>query len=322
MKLQIPEPLRLREEAICTALRGAAETGGDTGEAAELLEAILLPHLEKERMDVLQPLGLLSLLARGEINSEMLEVLPQIDQLKNDLHGLQVEHATILSAIKRFVAAARAEGKTQHARFAERLLFRAWLDESVFTPLVILIGKYLRKRLTSEDDTSAATQLVSPEPVELRIPESLQLSHAQLNAALLEAMQAGGQTMIAAEVVAQLLEPHLHKEDTEVLRILGFLAPLAADRIDLADAKDVSEWDELEKSERCLHEEHTALIAAAEKLRTIARAEDAHQVLDFAERLLLRIRLDEEILYPAALLIRNYVRLRSRNRLAKETYFQ
>ncbi|MEP6823035.1 MAG: hypothetical protein ABI946_11880 [Chthoniobacterales bacterium] len=322
MKLQIPEPLRLREEAICTALRGAAETGGDTGEAAGLLEAILLPHLEKERMDVLQPLGLLSLLARGEVSSEMLEVLPQIDQLKNDLHGLQVEHATILSAIKRFVAAARAEGKTQHARFAERLLFRAWLDESVFTPLVILIGKYLRRRLTGEDDTAAATQLVSSELVELRIPESLQLSHAQLNAALLEAMQAGGQTMIAAEVLAQLLEPHLHKEDREVLRILGLLAPLAANRIDLAAAEDVSEWDELEKSERFLHDEHTALIAAAEKLRTIAGAEDAHEVLDFAERLLLRIRLVEEVFYPAALLIRNYVRLRSRNRLAKEAYIQ
>ncbi|MEO6971349.1 MAG: hypothetical protein ABI217_10690 [Chthoniobacterales bacterium] len=103
MKLQIPEPLRLREEAICTALRHAAETGGDTGESAELLEALLLPHLEKKRADVLRPLGLLSPLARGEVSSEMLSVLPQGDQLKNDLHSLQVEHAAILSAIKRFV---------------------------------------------------------------------------------------------------------------------------------------------------------------------------------------------------------------------------
>ena len=111
MKLEIPKALRLREERICTALRQAAKTGGKTGEAAELLEAILLPHLAKERVDVLQPLGLLRLLARGEVTSEMAEVLPQIEQLKKDEHDLRVEHATILSAIKRFVAAAREEGK-------------------------------------------------------------------------------------------------------------------------------------------------------------------------------------------------------------------
>jgi hypothetical protein len=56
MKLEIPESLRLREEAICTALRQASDSGGETGDLAELLEAILLPHLAKEKIDVLQPL--------------------------------------------------------------------------------------------------------------------------------------------------------------------------------------------------------------------------------------------------------------------------
>ena len=127
-------------------------------------------------------------------------------------------------------------------------------------------------------------------------------------------MQGGGPTMIAAEGLAQLLEPHLHKEDREVLRILGLLAPLAAARIDLANAEDFPEWNGLEKSEHSLQEEHTALIAAAEKLRTIARAEKADEVLDLAERLLLRIRLDEGIFSPAAVLIPSYVTLRPGDR--------
>ncbi|MEO6970485.1 MAG: hypothetical protein ABI217_06290, partial [Chthoniobacterales bacterium] len=216
MKIEIPELLRLREEAICTALRQASDSGGETGDAAALLEAILLPHLAKEKADVLQPLGLLAPLARGGFSRDMAEVLPQIDQLKNDLHDLRVEHATILSAIKRLVAAAREEGKPRHARFAERLLFRAWLDESIFHPLAILIGNYLRLRLTSKGFADGETQLSPRGPVELSIPEPLQLSHAQLKAALSEAMQAGGQTMIAAEAVAKLLEPHLQKESEEV----------------------------------------------------------------------------------------------------------
>lgn len=318
MKFEIPEPLRLREEAICTALQRATGTGGETGEAAELLEAILLPHLEKERADVLEPLGLLSQLARGEVSSEMADVLPQIDQLKRDLHGLQVEHATILSAIKRFVAGAREEGKAQHARFAERLLFRAWLDESVFTPLAIIIGNYLRLRLTHKGATSAVKRVPLAAPVGLCIPESLRLSHAQLNAALLEAMGAGGQTMIAAEVLAQLLESHLHKEDREILRILGLLGPLAADGVDLADLEDFDKWDAIEASETSLRQEHSALVVAAENLRTAARAEGANGAVDVAERLLMRIRLDEEIFYPAALLIRSYLRLKRRSQFSPE----
>lgn len=317
MKLQIPEPLQLREEAICTALRRAAGTGGETGEAAELLEAILLPHLEKESVDVLQPLGLLSCLARGEVTPEMAELIPQIDQLASDRRDLRVEHATILSGIKRLVAAAREEGKSRHVRFAERLLFRAWLDESIFSPLAILIGKYLRLRLhPSATFTDAPPSLGAR--MEFDIPESLRVSHAQLNAALAEAMRVGGQTMVAAEVVAPLLELHLHMEDKEVLRILGLLEPLQADGINLADAPEFSELDEIETIECALHEEHVVLVMAAEKLLASAHAEGADEVAEFAERLLLRIRLDEEIFYPAALLVRNYLRLKRRNQSSAE----
>ncbi len=311
MKLEIPESLRLREEAICTALRQASDSGGETGEAAALLEAILLPHLAKEKVDVLEPLGLLATLARGGFNRDMAEVLPQIDQLKANLHDLRVEHATILSAIKRLVAAAREEGKPMHARFAERLLFRAWLDESIFQPLAMLIGKYLRLRLTSKGDADGEPQLSPLEPVKLSIPEPLQLSHAQLEAALSETMQADGRTMIVAEAVVQLLESHFQKESEEVLRILGLLEPLAADAIGVAE--DYPELNNLEANESSLHQEHAALIAAAEKLRTAAREEGADAILEFAERLLMRIRLDEEIFYPAALLIRNYLRLKRRS---------
>ncbi|HEY5036342.1 MAG TPA: hypothetical protein VII74_04335, partial [Chthoniobacterales bacterium] len=76
----------------------------------------------------------------------------------------------------------------------------------------------------------------------------------------------------------------------------------------LSEAGDFSEWNALEMNERSLHTEHAVLIGAAEKLRTVARAEGADEVLDFAERLLMRIRLDEEIFYPAALLIRSYLK--------------
>ncbi|MGE5213736.1 MAG: hypothetical protein ACM3NN_08610 [Nitrospirota bacterium] len=310
MELEIPEPLRLREEAICAPLRYAAGTGGMTAEAAELLEAILLPHLAKERADILRPLALLPSLARGAFSPEMAEVLPKIDELKQHLHELQIEHATILSAIKRLVAAAREEGKSQHARFAERLLFRAWLDESVFSALAILIGKYVQLRL-HPSATSAEAEATVRRLIEFQVPESLRLDHAQLSAALSNAAQAAGRTRIAAEKIVQLLEAHVQKEDREVLQVLGLLAPLAKRRVDLA-AEDLSRLDDLELSQCALNRQHAALAAAGEQLLAIAREENAQEVLEFAEWLLLRIRLDEEILYPAALLIRNYLRIQGR----------
>ena len=311
MKFQIPEAMRLREEAICDVLRHAAETGGETGEAAELLEVILLPHLARERVDILEPLGLLPLLAQGEVRPEMAGVLPQISQLKSDLHGLRVEHAAMLSAMKRFVAVARAEEKSAHARFAERLLFRAWLDESVFTPLAILIGKYLEQRL---DRKAPPTPAASPAPLasmKLELPEALQLSHTQLSAALIKAARAGDRAKALADSIGKLLEPHLQHEEANVLRILGLLAPLAAGNFDPEWIEDVSLWGDLETNESTLDREHSALITAGEELLEIARNEGAGDVLDFAERLLLRIRLTKEVFYPAALLVRHYLKLNS-----------
>jgi hypothetical protein len=317
MKLNVPRALHLDEQSICKSVRAAVESGGETGSVAELLEAILLPHLAKERVDVLEPLALLPRLARGEVTSDMAEMLPQIDRLKSDLRDLRVEHATILSAIKRFIAAAREEGKSQEARFAERLLFRAWLAESIFTPLTILIGRYLELRLNHKV-SSAPARSTTFRALSLELPEALQLSHAQFSAGVINLARAGRRTKSVAETITKLLEPHLQHEETKVLQILGLLAPLAAGQFDPAWL-DVSEWEELEANESVLHLEHRKLVAAGEKLLAIGREEDTGDTLDFAERLLLRIRLDEEVFYRAALFIRNYLRLRANKESIERT---
>ena len=303
--LEAPRAIQLREEAITTGLQRALGSGGKTAQAAELLAAILRPYLAQERLDLLQPLALLRPLARGEFSPAMAQVLPQIEQLEQEQHNLRVERATILSAIKLLVAAAREEDKSEHVRFTEQLLFRSWLDESVFIPLAILMGRYIRLHLNLSV-TAPETRRPSEETTKVELPPALRLSHARLSAILAKAMRARGQTMIAAEVVAQLLEPHLHKEDKDVLRILGLLDSLTASGKP-GHAHDISEWNHLEPVEQSLQQERIALVRAVEKLAAAAKAEGADQVVEFAERLLLRLRLDEEVFYPAALLIRDYL---------------
>jgi hypothetical protein len=307
IKPRVPEALQLREEAISAELRRAVETGGKTGIAAELLETILLPHLAKERVDLLEPLALLPAIAHGGVTPSMVEVLPQIEQLKRERHQLRVEHATILSAIKVLVAAAREEGKPQHAGFAERLLLRAWLDDSVFTPLAVLIGKVIQLQVDpGAMERGPQDCLGQPSPTDL--PQALRVSHTRLSAALAKAVRARGQTMIAAEVVAQLFETHLYKEEKQVLRILGLLESIATNGNVTASEEDLSQWDLLEPNEKSLHQEHALLVHATERLLATARGEGLDEVVELAEQLLMRIRLDEEVFYPAALLIRDYLK--------------
>ena len=147
MKFDIPEPLQIADAELRAHLAAATAAGGKTGEAARALTAVLLPHLTTERQDVFQPLALLGALAEGEAAPGMADVLPIIDRLKAERPRLQAEHNAIFAALKGLVAAAKSEGKTDSARFGERLIVRIWIDEAVFYPAAILVGEYLKLKL-------------------------------------------------------------------------------------------------------------------------------------------------------------------------------
>ena len=141
---QIPEPLQVNQNDMCVALERAALSGGKTGNAAKELMKILQPHLLKEEEDLLQTLGLLVPLARGEFNSDMQEVTAKTEHLKSRMFEIMREHVEIIEAAHKLLHAARAEKKLSLVEFTERLMLRAWTDEVVFYPAAVLIGEYLK----------------------------------------------------------------------------------------------------------------------------------------------------------------------------------
>lgn len=143
---KIPEPLQIRQEELCTALERAVLTGGKTGAAARKLQQVLQPHLLKEETDLLQPLGLLLRLARGETTPAMRQILSRTEHLKARMFEIVREHAEIIEAARELLRVARAERKLALAAFTERLMLRAWTDEVVFYPAAVLIGEYLKLR--------------------------------------------------------------------------------------------------------------------------------------------------------------------------------
>jgi len=149
MTFQIPKSLKLEHEELHAELVMATKDGGKVGEAAKGVAKVLHDHFVKEEEFALPPIGLLSVLARGEVDENMKSVLRMTDRLKAELPEMLEEHKAVVAALKKLIAAAKAENQTEHARFAEKLMLHAQTEEEVLYPAAILVGEYLKIKLES-----------------------------------------------------------------------------------------------------------------------------------------------------------------------------
>ena len=105
---------------------------------------VLHDHFVKEEEFALPPLGLLSSLARGEVDEEMRSAVGMTDRLKAELPKMLEEHKAVVAALEKLIVAAEAEKKPEHARFAKKLMLHAQTEEEVLYPAAVLIGEYLK----------------------------------------------------------------------------------------------------------------------------------------------------------------------------------
>ena len=160
----------------------------------------------------------------------------------------------------------------------------------------------------------------TPQPQEAEttteIPRSIQTEHEAIHTALLEATQAPGQTGIAARELAQVLHPHFAREEEIALPPLGLLRPLSAGAV-LPDAvlSEAMTMSEALRSElpRML-KEHDQIRTAVAKLHAAARAERMAKVEQLADQLALHAQTEEEVLYPAAVLVGDIIRERAESK--------
>lgn len=144
----------------------------------------------------------------------------------------------------------------------------------------------------------------------MRIPQSMEYEHDELHHELDEAEQLGGKTGSAARRVAKILQPHFIRENDYAVPPLGLLTRLVSGTV----THDM-EWvlplvDRLKTELPLMLREHEAIVGALKQLGEAAQAEGHTQTVRFAERLQRHAQLEEEILYPAAVLVGEYVRLK------------
>lgn len=148
--------------------------------------------------------------------------------------------------------------------------------------------------------------------MKMLIPKPLKLEHKELHRELVEAVRTFGPIGKAAEAIAKVLHPHFVKEEEYALPPIGLLKVLAKGKV----SKDMEEvlvmTNKLKKDLPHMLKEHKAIIVKLKKLVIVAKKEKRPEFAHFADKLILHAKTEEEVLYPAAILIGEYVKLRKK----------
>jgi hypothetical protein len=145
----------------------------------------------------------------------------------------------------------------------------------------------------------------------IRIPESIRAEHEEIHAALLRATKAAGEVGAAARALAAVLHPHFVREEQIALRPLGLLAPLARGKATPEMRSVLPMTDSLRAELPRMLEEHKEIANATRHVLEVARAAGDSAVVRLASQLMLHAQSEEEVFYPAAILVGDVVRARA-----------
>lgn len=141
-------------------------------------------------------------------------------------------------------------------------------------------------------------------------PRTLRAEHREMHHEITRAVEAGGRTGEAARRVADLLHDHFIKEEEFALPPLAALSALArgAPIPDPGGILKLAERLKVELSR--LVYEHDEIVRALQVLIVTAKADQKPEIVRFAEQLVLHAETEEEVLYPAAILVGEYLKLK------------
>jgi hypothetical protein len=138
----------------------------------------------------------------------------------------------------------------------------------------------------------------------------LQLEHEELHDQLRKATGESGKLGEAAKAVAKLMHPHFVKEEEYALPPLGLLPSLARGTVTPDMASVLPMTDRLKAELNEMLAEHQSIVAALKNLANVAKQENKPEYAEFADKLILHAQTEEEVSYPTAILIGEYLKLK------------
>ena len=148
----------------------------------------------------------------------------------------------------------------------------------------------------------------------VQIPSSIRAEHQEIHATLIEATHVAGPVGVAAKALAEVLHPHFVREEQVALPPLALLAPLARGEMPEGAASVQAMSDTLRAELPAMLEEHKRIRAAVAELGRVARAAGAAKYERLAEQLAQHALSEEEVMYPAAILVGDLLRARQQGK--------
>ena len=143
----------------------------------------------------------------------------------------------------------------------------------------------------------------------LDTPHALRMAHKYLLEDLARALEDTAGVGDVAREIDRVLPAHLKREEAMALQPLGLLRGLARDATSADITRVVAMAVEIERDLPGLLEEHRTIAEKSQRLADVARRERKPQYAGLVERLWLHARIDEEVLYPSAILLGEYLKV-------------
>jgi hypothetical protein len=143
----------------------------------------------------------------------------------------------------------------------------------------------------------------------LQTPRSIATEHHELHETLAGAVNEPGALGAAARKLEEVLAPHFRREEEIATPPLSLLSRLAQGEATSDMRAVLSKTDALEQELPQMLREHEAIRQAAGEFGAAAAKAGRDEYVRFAENLAVHALQEEEILYPAAIVVGRYVRL-------------
>lgn len=176
--------------------------------------------------------------------------------------------------------------------------------------LLVVMGSHLQAQVHRDSAHVNEQHRVKTTAMKFEIPASLKTEHKELHESLEKFTKMPGKTGMAAKEVAKILHPHFVKEEQYALPPLGLLTALAKGQTNTGMQEAVVMADKLKQDWQQMLTEHQQISASLETLQKAAKEEHHPEVVRFTESLKLHAKTEEEVLYPTAILIGEYLKLK------------
>ena len=142
----------------------------------------------------------------------------------------------------------------------------------------------------------------------MKAPASLRREHEELHADLARAGQMAGLLGQTAREVARIMHPHFLREDEYAIPPLSLLPRLARGQVTPDMAEILPLVARLKEEMPLMIEEHHAILGAVRAFALAAESDGDEKCIRLAAELTVHAQLEEEVLYPAAVLVGDYVK--------------